>query len=173
MSRSSLLLLAALWSTILPSVVAANNELIVLDEIGATDAIPTVQTLKRLEQSPPPIPSRIETTEMAVVFPLKTQWMQPQLVEPATIDRALSAKPLALVGADNLSASWLKKNAGYLASIDATVWIISASTQLALDTIKSFVPGNTTFVGTADSLHSILPHNGYPVLIIDKQVIQK
>ena len=82
------------------------------------------------------------------------------------IEKNLAINPVAVVGADNLSVSWLTTNVEYLVSKQAVVLVVSAASAFDFDALVSRFPRLKMLPVRGDeSLAKELSLEIYPILV--------
>ena len=82
------------------------------------------------------------------------------------IEKNLAINPVAVVGADNLSVSWLTTNVEYLVSKQAVVLVVSAASAFDFDALVNRFPRLKMLPVRGDeSLAKELSLEIYPILV--------
>ena len=74
----------------------------------------------------------------SITYPVHTPGMMAAIGD---IDRALDFQPLrsvAIVGADDISAQWLRINNAYLSSINAIALVVNVSSEAQLELLRQY-----------------------------------
>lgn len=155
------------FTLMLPALASA--ELIVVEDLGGTSAMPYYRALNLLPdaepsllQSLPPIP--IKPYSEADMLPVKSARLSPGKVE----SRALNApglQPLFLIGNDSLSRDWLVNRIDILRELNAVGLVVDVEKLEALEELRKLAPGLEMAPASGDELAEMIGLRGYPVLI--------
>jgi integrating conjugative element protein (TIGR03765 family) len=147
----------------------AHAELIVVEDLGGTSALPYYRALNLIPDSTPsPLaylpPVAIKRYGEADMLPVKSIRLSPGKVDA----RALSApglQPLFLVGDDDLSREWLKTRGDVLRELNAVGLVVNVANPAALENLRRLADGLEMAPASADQLAELLQLSHYPVLI--------
>lgn len=147
----------------------ARAELIVVEDLGGTSALPYYRALNLLPdtepsplQSLPPIP--VKPYSEADMLPVKSARLSPGKVE----SRALNApglQPIFLIGDDSLSRDWLVTRIDILRELNAVGLVVNIETPEALQELRKLASGVKIAPASGDELAEMIGIEGYPVLI--------
>lgn len=148
---------------------AAQGELIVVEDAGGVSALPYYQALNLLPEpdgSPlatiPPV--RVDPYSEADMLPVVSEKLSPGSVT----SRVLSApglQPLFLIGDDALSREWLKRRGNVLRELNAVGLVVSVESPLALQQLRELAENLQIAPSSGDQLAELLGLEHYPVLI--------
>jgi len=152
---------------------AADQPLIVVEDLGGVSALPYYEALNlqpetsgrasRLPRIEPPQP-RGERYSEADMLPVRSTLLTPGTVERRVIE-AQGLNPLFLVGDDEHSRAWLHRHAERLRRLNAVGLVVNVESQTALDALRRLGPGLILSPVVADDLARRLGIRHYPVLI--------
>lgn len=159
--------LFALLILILPW--AAHAELIIVDDLGSTSALPYYRALNLIPEKPtsplqalPPVP--ISPYSEANMLPVKSARLKPGMVE-AKVLHAPGLQPLFLIGDDELSRKWLKARGDDLRELHAVGLVVNVEQHEALEGLRQLAYDLQLAPASADQLAEMLGLTHYPVLI--------
>jgi integrating conjugative element protein (TIGR03765 family) len=101
------------------------------------------------------------------IYPLSTKMM------PGNGDVTQSnVVPMAvfIIGDDEKSIKWARKNKSLLEKHNAIGFIVSANDDSSLNYISRVLPNNRLFIGDGDEFSSTFQIKTYPVLLLPEQV---
>jgi len=152
---------------------AADQPLIVVEDRGGVSALPYYQALNlqpndpgrelRLPRIEPPSLPGERYTE-ASMLPVRSTLLTPGAMERRVI-QAPGLNPLFLVGDDERSRAWLRRNAEKLRGLNAIGLVVNVESQAALDALRRLGPGLALSPVVGDDLARRLGIRHYPVLV--------
>ncbi|MGI2023818.1 PFL_4695 family integrating conjugative element protein [Shewanella glacialipiscicola] len=106
-------------------------------------------------------------------FPFKPSKASPGLHVSKDFEHPLQyAPPIVLIGSDDISKRWLKKNKLKLREISATLIVIEASSEHDIRQLSSEYEGKIMPMSSSDDLLTSYQIDHYPVLITQDGVYQ-
>lgn len=147
----------------------AHAELIVVEDLGGTSALPYYRALNLMPdstpsplQSLPPVPMR--PFSEADMLPVKSVRLSPGRVQARALN-APGLQPLFLIGDDDLSREWLQSRIEVLRELHAVGLVVNADKQEAVQQLRQLGNGLELAPASADQLAEMLELEHYPVLI--------
>jgi integrating conjugative element protein (TIGR03765 family) len=147
----------------------AHAELIVVEDLGGTSALPYYRALNLIPEgapsplaSLPPVP--IKRYDEADMLPVKSTRLSPGKVEARALN-APGLQPLFLVGDDDLSREWLRSRGNVLRELHAVGLVVNVTNPAALEELRQLAGGLEIAPASADQLAELLQLRHYPVLI--------
>ncbi len=161
-----LMLLAAL-----PLGSYAGEQMIVVEDRGGASALPYYEALNLQPrangeaQSPIPTP-QVPTTsaDEASMLPVRSAKLTPGTVARRVIE-APGLRPFVVVGDDEASQDWLRRNAASLHERSAVGLVVNVETVQALSRLRALAPGVPLAPVSGDDLAERLGLRHYPALI--------
>ncbi len=152
------------------------STLIVVEDRGGTSALPYYEALSlQPREAPvaPPFSLPIPPTGRgeADMLPVRTSRMSPGVVSPRVLE-APGLTPLFLVGEDERSIAWLRRNAESLRERKAVGLVVNVQTPEALARLRGIAAGLELAPVSADDLAERLGLQHYPVLITSTGIEQ-
>lgn len=155
------------WTLAIP--LAAQGELIVVEDRGGVSALPYYQALNLLPESNdsplvtlPPI--RITPYSEADMLPVKSEKLTPGPVT-ARVLSAPGLQPLFLIGDDPTSRQWLVQRGDALRELNAVGLVVNVENAPALEQLRDLATGLQIAPTSGDQLGELLGLSHYPVLI--------
>lgn len=148
---------------------AAQGELIVVEDRGGVSALPYYQALNLLPvQNGSPLvtlpPIRITAYSEADMLPVKSEKLTPGSVA-ARVLSAPGLQPLFLIGDDASSREWLAQRGNVLRELQAVGLVVNVVSPAALDDLRQLAGGLQIAPTSGDQLAELLGLEHYPVLI--------
>ena len=164
--RGLLVLLAGL-----PLASLAGEPLIVVEDRGGASALPYYEALNLQPRTNaparPPIPTpQVPATpaDEAAMLPVRSAKLTPGTVARRIID-APGLRPFVVVGDDEASHAWLRRQATALRERGAVGLVVNVETMQGLARLRSLVPGVPLAPVSGDDLAERLGLRHYPALI--------
>ena len=164
--RGLLVLLAGL-----PLASLAGEPLIVVEDRGGASALPYYEALNLQPRTNaparPPIPTpKIPATpaDEAAMLPVRSAKLTPGTVSRRVIE-APGLRPFVVVGDDEASHAWLRRQAASLRERGAVGLVVNVETVQGLARLRALVPGVPLAPVAGDDLAERLALRHYPVLI--------
>lgn len=155
----------------LPLAAHAGEPLIVIEDRGGTSALPYYEALSLQPRANaparPPIPTpQIPATpaDEAAMLPVRSAKLTPGTVARRVIE-APGLRPFVVVGDDEASRSWLRRQAAALRERGAVGLVVNVETVQGLARLRALVPGVPLAPASGDDLAERLGLRHYPVLI--------
>jgi len=147
----------------------AHAELIVVEDLGGTSALPYYRALNLIPDgtpSPlaylPPVP--IKRYGEADMLPVKSTMLSPGKVDARALN-APGLQALFLVGDDDLSREWLRSRGDVLRELHAVGLVVNVAKPDSLEGLRRLANGLEMAPASADQLAELLQLSHYPVLI--------
>ncbi|MGD9171833.1 MAG: integrating conjugative element protein [Candidatus Thiodiazotropha sp.] len=107
------------------------------------------------------------------VYPITTTLMTPKrLTQSIEAYFPRMVFPICIVGDDELSHDWVKRNRRILAESGAQCFLVSASSAESADPILRLLDGILVYPGNGDAIAQYFKIKHYPVLINDRYASQ-
>jgi len=163
-----------LWGLLVPLALHAGEPLIVVEDRGGASALPYYEALnlQPLANAPaqPPVP--MLPTPQAPATPADEDAMLPvrsAKLTPGTVARrvieAPGLRPFVVVGDDEVSRAWLRRQASSLRERGAGGLVVNVETMQGLARLRTLAPGVPLAPVSGDDLAKRLGLQHYPVLI--------
>lgn len=152
----------------------ARAELETIADFGGQSAAPYYRLLnpQPTQAQPQPrvqIPQVLSTADMV---PVNSQFLSPGAVSPRTINLTGLAAPLFLVGDDEESKSWIRRNSEDLVRLQAIGWAVSVEDKQGLQELRDLAGGLAVLPINADDFAKRLGIQHYPVLVTSTAIEQ-
>ena len=164
--RGLLVLLAGL-----PLASLAGEPLIVVEDRGGASALPYYEALNLQPRANaparPPIPTpQVPATpaDEAAMLPVRSAKLTPGTVARRVIE-APGLRPFVVVGDDEASHAWLRRQAAALRERGAVGLVVNVETVQGLARLRALVPGVPLAPVSGDDLAERLGLRHYPVLV--------
>jgi integrating conjugative element protein (TIGR03765 family) len=151
---------------------AADSQLIVVEDRGGDSALPYYQALglpPREEARHPPVQGEVPAIPTQGFSEVDMLPVRSALLTPGTVGRreiqAPGLRPLFLVGDDERSHEWLRHRADTLLALGAVGLVVNIESPTGLTELRRLAPGLILSPVSADDLARRLHINHYPVLI--------
>ncbi|HBM3184867.1 TPA: integrating conjugative element protein [Klebsiella oxytoca] len=128
---------------------------------------PTAPFYEGLNRDAPPVAPASEpapTPLLATGFPVRTPELTPGEV-PRRAFQAPGITPLFLVGDDERSREWLRRNAVGLSALRATGIVVNVESPQRLATLQALTPGTVLVPSSGSDIAGRLQLTHYPVLV--------
>jgi len=162
---------SAIALLIIAPVLHAAEPLIVVQDLGGTSALPYYEALNLQPRNAHTLPPNIAIPQ-APTTPASEVDMLPvrssKLSQGKVTRRAIEApglRPFFVVGDDELSQTWLRRNAASLREHGAVGLVVNVETVQALNRLRSLVPDVPLSPVVGDDLAERLRLRHYPALI--------
>jgi integrating conjugative element protein (TIGR03765 family) len=147
----------------------AHAELIVVEDLGGTSALPYYRALNLIpEDKPSPLaflpPVPIRQYGEADMLPVKSARLSPGKVEARSLN-APGLQPLFLIGDDDLSREWLKTRIEVLRELNAVGLVVNVERHESLQGLRQLADSLELAPTSADQLAEMLGLDHYPVLV--------
>lgn len=147
----------------------AHAELIVVEDLGGTSALPYYRALNLIpDGAPSPLaylpPAPIKQYGEADMLPVKSIRLSPGKVAARALD-APGLQAVFLIGDDDLSREWLKARGDVLRELNAVGLVVNVTQPEALQALRQLAGGLEIAPASADQLAELLQLDHYPVLI--------
>ena len=147
----------------------AHAELIIVEDLGGTSALPYYRALNLIPatapsplQALPAVP--LKAYGEADMLPVKSLRLSPGQVTARALD-APGLQPLFLIGDDELSREWLRSRIDVLRELRAVGLVVNADKHEALQQLRELASDLELAPASADQLAEMLGLDHYPVLI--------
>ncbi|WP_095101707.1 integrating conjugative element protein [Pseudomonas sp. Irchel 3A5] len=147
----------------------AHAELIVVEDLGGTSALPYYRALNLIpEDKPlqlaflPPVP--LKQYGEADMLPVKSTRLSPGKVDTRVLN-APGLQPMFLIGDDELSRDWLAARIDVLRELNAVGLVVNVEKYESLQELRRLANGLELAPASADQLAEILNLDHYPALI--------
>ncbi len=155
----------------LPLASLAGEPLIVVEDRGGASALPYYETLNLQPRANaparPPIPTpQVPATpaDEAAMLPVRSTKLTPGTVARRVIE-APGLRPFVVVGDDEVSHAWLRREATALRERGAVGLVVSVETVQGLARLRALAPGVPLAPVAGDDLAERLGLRHYPALI--------
>jgi len=149
----------------------AGEPLIVVQDLGGVSALPYYEALNLQPRNVDALPPNIvipQTPTMpaseADMLPVRSSKLTPGKAERHAIE-APGLRPFFVVGDDELSQVWLRRNAASLLERGAVGLVVNVETLDALNRLRMLVPDVSLSPASGDDLAERLGLRHYPALI--------
>lgn len=148
-------------------------DLVVIADFGGESAVRFYEALQpEHDDTAPHYPNSIPASvSEADILPIVSHRLTPGSVETKPFDLT-GMQALFLIGADNLSAVWLKQNQDKLIKLNAIGLVVNVSTIQELEQLRKIVPELHLFPTPGDDLAERIGISHYPALITETGVSQ-
>ena len=148
---------------------AAQGELIVVEDRGGVSALPYYQALNLLpEKDDSPLvsipPLRINPYSETDMLPVRSAKLSAGPVD-ARVLSAPGLQPIFLIGDDASSRQWLIQRAAVLRELNAVGLVVNVESSTALEELRQLAAGLQIAPTSGDQLAELLGLQHYPVLI--------
>jgi integrating conjugative element protein (TIGR03765 family) len=147
----------------------AHAELVIVDDLGSTSALPYYRALNLIPdeatsplQTLPPVP--IRPYSEADMLPVKSVRLSPGKVE-ARVLHAPGLQPLFLIGDDDMSRAWLRARGDDLRKLQAVGLVVNVDQHQTLQELRQLAHDLQLAPTSGDQLAEMLGLAHYPVLI--------
>jgi len=161
----------AVSSMMITPVLHAAEPLIVVQDLGGASALPYYEALNLQPRNVDALPPNIMVPQ-APTAPVSEADMLPvrsaKLTSGKVTRRAIEApglRPFFIVGDDEISADWLRRNAASLLERGAFGLVVNVETLDALNHLRTLVPDVSLSPVSGDDLAERLGLRHYPALI--------
>jgi len=155
----------------LPLASLAGEPLIVVEDRGGASALPYYEALNLQPRANaparPPIPTpQVPATpaDEAAMLPVRSAKLTPGTIARRVIE-APGLRPFVVVGDDETSRAWLRRQAAALRERGAVGLVVNVETVQGLARLRALVPGVPLAPVSGDDLAERLGLRHYPVLI--------
>lgn len=158
---------------ILAVTTSVQAQLIVVEDMGGTSALPYYEAIGITPEKPIPNASTrpVARVDESFSLPIHSSRLSPGLIEPRRMETP-GLMPFFLVGADELSRRWLKERGEVLRELGAFGLVVEVASMDELEELRQLAPGLVLSPVPGDDLAERLQLSSYPVLITSTGIDQ-
>jgi len=158
-------------SMLISPLLHAGEPLMVVQDLGGVSALPYYQALNLQPHHVDVLPPNIMVAQASAtpvneadMLPVRSSKLTPGTVTRRAIE-APGLRPFFVVGDDEISADWLRRNAASLLERGAVGLVVNVETEQALNRLRTLAPDVPLSPVAGDDLAERLGLRHYPALI--------
>lgn len=159
----------AIVSALCLSVFCNAEPIVIKDYGGRVSGVPDIELIKRTTT----VNAQRPSVGVLKNFPVRSELSPGYLDTPITLQTPQPmAEPFFIIGDDEFSRDWIKKNKAYLVEINAQGLATNIDSEAVLKELKAWVHPLDIIAIPIDDIAQALNINVYPVLITGKEIAQ-